>query len=312
MTTPGSQPAPGDTFQRSCDHWSERGRREMEAFYQLATEDYRQLAGVADWSRLLHTLADRNEADTEGDSDSDRLRLLDVACGSGQFPRALLLHTDVPALSDEGLVVEYDLLDPAPFSIQEAKGKLQPPFQPGAELCVTIQDLQAPAETYDLIWATHAIYCVPPEDLQVGLERLLDVLKADGLAVIGHANEQAHYLQFYRHYLKVFRDGQGTPYLSAEQIRDGLDRLGVEHQVRTLHYEGVVEADRLDVLEGYLQRCAFDDAISLEQLRAAPETSGYLNSCFHPEEQQYRFPIATDVIVFGKPGGSMPFAFPWT
>ena len=33
-----------DTADRSLAHWSEAGRAEMEAFYVLATEDYRQLA----------------------------------------------------------------------------------------------------------------------------------------------------------------------------------------------------------------------------------------------------------------------------
>ena len=55
----------------------------MEAFYALATEDYRQLALAADWRPLL---VDRAH---EGWS------LLDVACGSGKFPTALLRHADL-------------------------------------------------------------------------------------------------------------------------------------------------------------------------------------------------------------------------
>ena len=43
----------GDTAQRSLEHWSESGLREMEEFYVLATEDYRQLALAADWAALL-------------------------------------------------------------------------------------------------------------------------------------------------------------------------------------------------------------------------------------------------------------------
>ena len=34
----------GDTAQRSLEHSSESGLRQMEEFYVLATEDYRQLA----------------------------------------------------------------------------------------------------------------------------------------------------------------------------------------------------------------------------------------------------------------------------
>ena len=67
-----------DTAARSLQHWSEDGRAGMEAFYTLATEDYRRLVGAADWSALL------------GGHARDNWQLLDVACGSGQFPAALL------------------------------------------------------------------------------------------------------------------------------------------------------------------------------------------------------------------------------
>jgi len=51
----------------------------MQAFYALAAEDYRQLAGARDWA-----------ADLRGHAADGRVRLLDVACGSGKFPAALL------------------------------------------------------------------------------------------------------------------------------------------------------------------------------------------------------------------------------
>ena len=67
-----------DTAARSLEHWSEAGRAEMEAFYALATEDYHQLVLAADWPALLAERA------------HDEWKLLDIACGSGKFPTALL------------------------------------------------------------------------------------------------------------------------------------------------------------------------------------------------------------------------------
>ncbi|CAN0498997.1 unnamed protein product, partial [Laminaria digitata] len=67
-----------DTFDRSCDHWSEAGREEMEGFYALASVDYRHLAAAIDWTAWLEA---RQKA-----AGSRHLRLLDVACGSGKFP----------------------------------------------------------------------------------------------------------------------------------------------------------------------------------------------------------------------------------
>ena len=43
------------TFERSCDHWSEAGRQEMEDFYALASVDYQHLAEAIDWKTWLET-----------------------------------------------------------------------------------------------------------------------------------------------------------------------------------------------------------------------------------------------------------------
>jgi hypothetical protein len=64
---------PGDTAQRSLEHWSERGLSEMEDFYALATEDYRQLALAANWAALL------------GERAHQGWSLLDVAQPSRRF-----------------------------------------------------------------------------------------------------------------------------------------------------------------------------------------------------------------------------------
>ncbi|MGY9063474.1 MAG: hypothetical protein ACKVG1_14470, partial [Rhodospirillales bacterium] len=67
-----------DTFERSCDHWSEAGRREMEDFYALASVDYQHLAEAIDWKVWFET--------RQKEVGLRSLQLLDVACGSGKFP----------------------------------------------------------------------------------------------------------------------------------------------------------------------------------------------------------------------------------
>ena len=140
-----------DTAQRSLDHWSEAGRAEMQAFYALATEDYRQLAGARDW-----------DADLAGHAVDGRVRLLDVACGSGKFPTALLA-AGLPAQP----VVDVDLLDPSAFSIAEARAALAPPFVAAGEHEVLLQDFAGTG--YDVAWATHALYALPPAELAAGV-----------------------------------------------------------------------------------------------------------------------------------------------
>ena len=112
----------GDTAQRSLEHWSELGRREMEQFYALATEDYRQLALAADWVTLL------------GAHTHPGWSLLDVACGSGKFPAARARYTTVASLP----VIAYDLLDPSAFSIATARAALAPPFVPRNDLVMPL------------------------------------------------------------------------------------------------------------------------------------------------------------------------------
>ena len=52
-----------------------------------------------------------------------RLKLLDVACGSGKFPSALFKYSK---LADAKILpIEYALLDPSSFSIKEARKVLQ-------------------------------------------------------------------------------------------------------------------------------------------------------------------------------------------
>ena len=72
-----------DTFESSLAHWSEAGRTEMDAFYALATADYRVLACAHDWSAWLLNAEKRA---------GGPLTILDVACGSGKFPTALVKH----------------------------------------------------------------------------------------------------------------------------------------------------------------------------------------------------------------------------
>jgi ubiquinone/menaquinone biosynthesis C-methylase UbiE len=100
----------------------------MEAFYALAMRDYRELEEAHDWAAELR---DRSRAGV--------VSLLDVACGSGRFPTALLQGGLARRAGD--LRVDVDLLDPSPFSIVEARAALAPPFAPARELPIPLQDL---------------------------------------------------------------------------------------------------------------------------------------------------------------------------
>lgn len=268
-----------DTAQRSLDHWSEAGRTEMQAFYALATEDYRQLAAARDWD------ADLNCHAVDG-----RVRLLDVACGSGKFPTALL----ATGLSAQP-VIEVHLLDPSAFSIAEARRALAPPFVAAGEHEVLLQDFTDTG--YDVAWATHALYALPPDELAAGVARMVSALRPNGFGVVAQASSRSHYLTFYEAYRAAFAP-EATPYTDAEGVADALRAAGAPIDVQVVHYR-TGTSDR-EVVEGFLQRCAFDDAVSLEQMEASEALGAYLADC-RGDDGAYEFTHEAHVITWQQP-----------
>lgn len=274
-----------ETFERSCAHWSEAKRDEMDAFYTLATADYRILAEAMDWRSWL-TERQRIAGDRP-------LRLLDVACGSGKFPVALAAHADVATAPIHPIACA--LLDPSAFSISEARAALPPPFRPDAEYELPLQELACARGAFDIAWATHALYAIPPADLPLAMERFLHALGDAGVGVIAHASADGHYIRFHRDFLAAFGGEAAELYSSAEQVRAALTQHGARVETRALAYEnGAAEHARADI-EGFLQRCAFDDRFSLDEMLSTEPLASYLASCL--SDGRWRFPQRAELMV---------------
>ena len=241
----------------------------MEAFYALATEDYRQLAAARDWAGILTGLA----------AGADRITLLDVACGSGKFPAALLATPGVAALAGH-LTVQTDLLDPARFSLDEARTALAAPFAGAADHECTLQDLVVRPGGWDLVWSTHGLYALAPEDVAAGTARFVEAIAPGGLGVIAQATSASHYLVVDEAFRRSFDPaGARVPYTSAEQLTAALAGLPVTVEQELLTYRTSVAMDDRATAEGFLQRCVFDDSVSLDAMLADPVLGGYLASC---------------------------------
>jgi SAM-dependent methyltransferase len=272
-----------DTFDRSLAHWSEDKRRGMEDFYALATADYRHLAEAMDWKTWFE--------ERQREAGERPLRLLDVACGSGKFPSALVEHA---ALGEADIrPVAYDLLDPSPFSVAEAKAALRPPFEPAGEHVVRLEDFESEPGVYDIVWATHALYAVPEDALDRAMERFVNAVGRVG--VIAHSAAAGHYVRFYSDFLADFRGGEGERYRSAEELLGALDRLGARYQTRDIQYRNGAPLEDEARVEGFLQRCVFDDSVSLAALMAGPRTGPWLAGCRTPDG--WRFPQRVKLIV---------------
>jgi hypothetical protein len=148
-----------------------------------------------------------------------------------------------------------------------------------------LQALDCPRGAFDIVWATHALYALPVTELQAGLKRFMHALK--GIGFIAHACEDSHYLRFYRHFLEAFYKGQGTPYTSAEQIMVTLKSMSVTFEAREITYENGAPDTQRHQVQGYLQRCVFDDSVSLDDMLTNPITGDYLATCRHAGEWRF-------------------------
>jgi len=267
-----------DTFERSMAHWSEAGRAEMEAFYAVATRDYRELALARNWSLWLGA----------------RTKILDVACGSGKFPRALARYA---GLDDRARTL--DLLDPSEFSIDEAARNLEPPFVAGRRYPMRVQDLPPDEGPWEGVWATHALYAVPATELVAALGRFSDAIAPAGVGFIAHARARSFYLAFHRAYLRGHCGGAGTPFSTAEDLLAALESLRVPHEVHDIEYEGRLPASDRKGAEGFLQRCLFDDSVTLETMENDPEMGAVLD-VHRDEDGAFRFPQRVAMIFLGR------------
>jgi ubiquinone/menaquinone biosynthesis C-methylase UbiE len=275
-----------DLLARSNAHWSEEGRAGMEAFYRLATDDYRHLARAHDWRGTFETMQAR--------VGGRPLRLLDVACGSGKFPVALARHAGLAEASIRP--VETELLDPSAFSLAEARAALPPPFTATAEHETTLQDFAPPAAGYDIVWATHALYAIPADELPEAMARFRAAIAPGGLGVIAHSAPDGHYIEFHRRWLAAFAPAGAAPYIASDAIDAALEAEGARVETRAVSFDSVAGPGDAAAVEGYLQRCAFDTRAGLDEMRRTEPLAEYLAACHGPDG--WRFPQHVTLITF--------------
>jgi ubiquinone/menaquinone biosynthesis C-methylase UbiE len=137
----------------------------MDAFYALATADYAVLAAARDWA------ADLRRASSNG-----VVRLLDVACGTGNFTRAFA------EAAPDSLVVGADLS----WSMLEKAGPLAAEAGLGDRLhFVRLDAIEMPvvSNAYDRLHCHAALHFMADPD--AALRSFARVLEPGGICVIG-------------------------------------------------------------------------------------------------------------------------------
>ena len=283
------------TFERSCRHWSEASADEMSAFYRLASHDYTLLAEHRDWGAELARLSEATSRES--------LSLLDVACGSGKFPAALLANEAFRRYS--GKPIDYHLLDPSEFSLREAATQLRPPLRRGRSHHCTLQELR-PESPHDVVWATHALYCVPAEELPTAAERFCSAMRPGGWGFIAHATADSHYLRFQRLYLRHHPGASGAPFCTADEVSVALRERGERFfgdswwwEDSIIDYEGTLPLRDTRTAEMYLQRCLFDDDLTLERMLENETLGEYLRTQQDDAKSAWRFSQQVRLMRFG-------------
>jgi len=261
-------------------------------------QDYWQLAKSYRWSDLLF------RAD-----DDEQLRILDVACGSGRWLRALQLYAQ-PKPGSTRMI--YDFLDPNAEAMVGATQQLQLPFQVGEQFAQTIQEAALARHTYDLLWSMHGFYIIPHEELGSVLTKCAGLLKSGGTGFIGLATLQSFYVDFYARYLDCFYPGQGGRFTAAEDVVEALVDAGMEHHVDRIFYEELIHHADHAALEHYIRAesstNSFDKSmvsdgmtlsqeITLDKLMSHPQLGAYLDSM--RRGAYYAFPQEIWLISFG-------------
>ena len=152
---------------------------------------------------------------------------------------------------------------------------------------------------------------IPRQELKPVLKKCASLLNDTGIGFIALATRKSFYVDFYEQYLKVFKEGKGEGFTSAEDVIESLDECGIQHQVYRIFYEEPIKADDHAGLEHYIKHeatvnCFNKDKeteqlsesheITLEELLSHPEMEGYLNSLLR--NSVYYFPEEVLLISF--------------
>jgi hypothetical protein len=89
-------------------------------------------------------------------------------------------------------------------------------------------------------------------------------------------------------------------YASSENLAEALRACGADPRAVRLSYDQTIALEDTATVEGYLQRCAFDDEVSLQEMMTAPHLGAYLRGYRDGEAGVWRFHQEVDVLLLGQ------------
>jgi len=182
-------------LQRSLQYY-QKGVLQPEAWFRIVKHDYTQLIAAINWPRIF----------PEQPVD---FQLLDIGCGTGQFPKMLQPH-----LSSK-ISIQYDCLDPSHYCLATCQQALKPPFLLRHAWQTTLEHAQEVLipETYDLAWGIQSLYCLEQANLATALTQLIQALHPSrGTACLVLAKHEAFFPQVHQIFFEHCGISQQNPW----------------------------------------------------------------------------------------------------
>jgi SAM-dependent methyltransferase len=235
--------------------------------------DYKKIVDAVKWDSLF----------SEQNSD---YQILDIGCGTGQFPRMLqnLLPTTIH--------LHYDYLDPSQYCLSTCHQSLHQPFYSRNAWQTTLEHaekLLLPG-SYDVAWAIQSLCYLNHDSLPPSLARLIGALHPiRGTACIVLAKKEAFFSRVHHTFFPGSAFQTPPPYLWAESVATGLEKLGAFTVIREIPciHSISIRHDRL--LEQYLQQSVMDST-PLPTWMKQPRLRQLLESYRHDDAYHFTNP----------------------
>jgi ubiquinone/menaquinone biosynthesis C-methylase UbiE len=261
------------------DFYSHSGWDESTWVDVIAIE-YERLMQAFPFDKTLHSLSAKAP-----------VKLLDIGCGTGIFPRFL-----DPSLSADTRL-ECDLLDISAESLRAAEkvfGDLAH-FEVDELFNMSIEEmpqlLSPENKRYEVIWAIHSFTTVDQSQMKTVFEHIRRLLATGGYFFIYQLAAESSYQALHQHYAEASGLSAPTnPYMQFEDSLQLLDEIAWPTEVHEQTFPHRVPKADLDTLEAYLQKVVLDDSINAIEL-----FGDFLDN--YSEADEYVFPQKVNLIV---------------
>ncbi len=251
----------------------QKGVLNPEAWFSIVKSDYTKIMDALNWDSLFP----ENGAD---------YHVLDIGCGIGRFPR--MLQACLPAT----VRLHYDYLDSSQYCLSTCAQSLHQPFFPRNAWQTTLEHAKEIliSGSYDVAWAIQSLSCLNHHSLHASLARLIGALHPlRGTACIVLAKQEAFFSQVQHAFFQECSPNPPAPYLSAETVATGLEKLGTITVIRDIPCTHTISIRQDRLLEQYLQQCVMDST-PLPTWMQQPRLRQFLESYRHGDAYHFTNP----------------------